>query len=447
MLESITSANNWLNSLVWGVPMLVLLMGTGLLLLFVTGGVQFRHLHTALGEVLGKLRNRSAGAGNVTPFQAVATALASTVGVGNIAGVATAITLGGPGALFWLWVSGLLGMGTKYAEVVIAMHYRERDASGVMRGGAMYTLKKRGLGWLGGIFALLTALAAFGIGNMVQANSVAQSLHTTFGMSTSVVGIILVVISGAVILGGIKRIAAFAELLVPFMALLYLLGGLVLLVMHADRIPGAFGMVFDGAFNGTAAAGGFAGATIMMAMRYGVARGLFSNEAGLGSAPMVHAAAETDHPVRQGLYGIFEVFVDTILICTTTGLVVLVSGNWQGGATGAALSAQAFSSGLPGTWGGIIVTTGLVLFAFSTLIGWSFYGESGAVYLFGTKVAVPYRLLWLVFIYLGSVGSLQLVWSIADTLNGLMAIPNLISVLISLPLLRALHKEFFSRPR
>jgi AGCS family alanine or glycine:cation symporter len=447
MLDAITAANSWLNGIVWGVPMLVLLMGTGVLLLFVTGGVQFRHIGTALGEVLGKLRNRTAGAGSVTPFQAVATALASTVGVGNIAGVATAITLGGPGALFWLWVSGILGMGTKYAEIVIALHYRERDAAGVMRGGAMYTLKKRGLGWLGATFALLTALAAFGIGNMVQANSVAQSLNTTLGVPPWAVGLTLVLISAAVILGGIKRIAAFAEILVPFMALLYLVGGLVLLLMHAERIPGAFGLVFDGAFSGTAAAGGFAGATIMMAMRYGIARGLFSNEAGLGSAPMVHATAETDHPARQGLYGIFEVFVDTILICTITGLVVLVSGNWQGGATGAALSAQAFSTGLPGTWGGIIVTTGLVLFAFSTLIGWSYYGETGAVYLFGTRVALPYRLLWLVFIYLGSVGSLQLVWSVADTLNGLMAIPNLVSVLISLPLLRRLHQEFFTQRR
>lgn len=447
MVETITRANDWLNGLVWGLPMLVLLMGTGILLLFVTGAVQFRHIGTALGEVLGKLRNRTAGAGNVTPFQAVATALASTVGVGNIAGVATAITIGGPGALFWLWVSGILGMGTKYAEIVIAMHYRERDAAGIMRGGAMYTLKKRGLGWLAGIFALLTALAAFGIGNMVQANSVAQSLKASFGAPTWVIGIILVVVAGAVILGGLKRIAMFTETIVPFMAIMYLLGGIVLLLMHAERIPGAFGMVFDGAFNGTAATGGFAGATIMMAMRYGIARGLFSNEAGLGSAPMVHASAETDHPVRQGLYGIFEVFVDTILICTTTGLVVLVAGDWSGGATGAALSVQAFSTGLPGTWGGIIVTTGLVLFAFTTLIGWSYYGETGAVYLFGTKVALPYRLLWLVFVYLGSVGSLQLVWSVADTLNGLMAIPNLISVLISIPLLRQLHKEFFDKKK
>ena len=447
MIDLITRANAWLNGLVWGPPMLVLLMGTGVVLLFVTGGVQFRHVGTALGEVLGKLRKRGSGEGSVTPFQAVATALASTVGVGNIAGVATAITLGGPGALFWLWVSGLLGMGTKYAEIVVALHYRERDASGVMRGGAMYTLKKRGLGWLGGIFALLTALAAFGIGNMVQANSVAQSLNASFGLSTQVVGLILVVISAFVILGGIKRIAAFAEVLVPFMAILYLVGGLVLIILNAGRIPEAFRLVFEGAFSGSAATGGFAGATIMLAMRYGVARGLFSNEAGLGSAPMVHSAAETDHPVRQGLYGIFEVFVDTILICTTTGLAVLVTGAWQSGATGAALSVQAFSTGLPGTWGGIIVTSGLVLFAFSTLIGWSYYGETGIVYLLGTKAALPYRLLWLVFIYLGAIGSLHLVWDVADTLNGLMAIPNLISVLISIPVLRKLHKEFFAQRR
>ena len=447
MLDLITRANSWLNALVWGPPMLVLLMGTGIVLLFVTGGVQFRHLGTALGEVLGRLRRPATGEGNVTPFQAVATALASTVGVGNIAGVATAIVLGGPGALFWLWVSGVLGMGTKYAEIVVALHYRERDAAGVMRGGAMYTLKKRGLGWLGVIFALLTSLAAFGIGNMVQANSVAQSLQESFGIAPSIVGIILVVISGAVILGGIKRIAAFAEILVPFMAILYIGGGLVLLALNAGRIPEAFALVFQGAFSGTAAAGGFAGASIMLAMRYGVARGLFSNEAGLGSAPMVHATAETDHPVRQGLYGIFEVFVDTILICTTTGLAILVTGVWNSGATGAALSVQAFTTGLPGTWGGIIVTTGLVLFAFSTLIGWSYYGETGIVYLFGTRAALPYRLLWLVFIYLGSIGSLHLVWDVADTLNGLMAIPNLISVLISIPILRQLHREFFARKR
>jgi AGCS family alanine or glycine:cation symporter len=414
-------------------------------LVFVTGGVQFRHLVTALGEVLGKLRKPATGTGNVTPFQAVATALASTVGVGNIAGVATALAIGGPGALFWLWVSGILGMGTKYAEIVIALHYREPDANGIMRGGAMYTLRKRGLGWLGTVFALLTALAAFGIGNMVQANSVALSLQESFGAAPWMVGLVLVIVSAAVILGGIKRIAAFAEVLVPFMAIVYILGGLVLVLTHLGAIPRALGLVFDGAFSGTAATGGFAGSTIMLAMRYGIARGLFSNEAGLGSAPMVHSTANTDHPVRQGMYGIFEVFVDTILICTTTGLAILVTGVWETGATGAALSVQAFSTGLPGTWGGFIVTIGLVLFAFSTLIGWSYYGETGIVYLLGTRAALPYRILWLVFIYLGAIGSLHLVWDIADTLNGLMAIPNLISVLISIPILRQLHREFFER--
>jgi alanine or glycine:cation symporter, AGCS family len=447
VIELLAKANAWLNSLVWGPPMLVLLVGTGVLLTIITGGVQFRRLGTALREVLGKLRRPGAGEGSVTPFQAVATALASTVGVGNIAGVATAIALGGPGALFWLWVSGVLGMATKFCEIAVALHYRERDDAGTMRGGAMYTLRRLGLPWLGSVFALLTALAAFGIGNMVQANSVAQSLKASFGFSPPVVGFVLVVVSGAVILGGLRRIAAFAEILVPFMALIYIGGGLVVLVTHSGAIPEALRQVVDGAFTGTAATGGFAGSTIWLAMRYGIARGLFSNEAGLGSAPLVHAAANTDHPVRQGLYGIFEVFVDTLLICTTTGMVILVTGAWEGGETGAALSGKAFEAGLPGVWGDLVVTTGLVLFAFSTLIGWSYYGETGAVYLLGTRAAVPYRLAWLVFIYLGAVGSLHVVWDIADTLNGLMAIPNLISVLISIPLLRRLQREFFGRDR
>lgn len=445
MTDAITRANEWLNGIVWGPPMLVLLVGTGLVLTVLTGFVQFRRLGAALGEVLGKLRQHGGGEGSVRPFQAVATALASTVGVGNIAGVATAIFLGGPGALFWLWVSGVFGMATKYAEIVVALHYREKDASGTMRGGAMYSLRKQGLPWLGAIFAGITALAAFGIGNMVQANSVAASLRESFGAAPWIVGLVLVVISGAVILGGIKRIAAFAEWLVPFMCILYIVGGLVIVLMHAGAIPGALRLVFEGAFSGSAAAGGFAGATIMMAMRYGIARGLFSNEAGLGSAPMVHAASNTDHPVRQGMYGIFEVFVDTILVCTTTGLVILVTGVWDSGATGAALSVRAFETGLPGTWGGIIVTSGLVLFAYSTILGWSYYGETGVVYLLGAKAALPYRILWLVFIYLGATGSLQLVWGIADTLNGLMAIPNLISVLIGIPILLRLQREFFHR--
>ena len=448
MLETISSANAWLNGYVWGLPTIILLVGTGVLLTVLTRGVQFRYLPYALKEVLGKLRRGGGGEGSVRPFQAVATALASTVGVGNIAGVATAISIGGPGALFWLWVSGILGMCTKYAEIVVALHYRERDDAGHMRGGAMYVLRNGlGMPWLGAIFALLTALAAFGIGNMVQANSVADVMRATFAVPTWITGLVLVVVTALVILGGIKRIGVVAEYLVPFMAILYLAGGIVIMFRYAGAIPAALALVFDSAFNGTAAVGGFAGSSIAMALRYGIARGLFSNEAGLGSAPMVHAAATTDHPVRQGLYGIFEVFVDTILICTTSGIVILITGAWSSGATGAALSAEAFQTGLPGEWGNMVVTSGLVLFAFSTLIGWSYYGETGIVYLLGARAAVPYRLAWLVLIYFGAVGSLHLVWDIADTLNGLMAIPNLIGVLGSIPVLLKLQREFFARPR
>jgi alanine or glycine:cation symporter, AGCS family len=449
MSEQIAAWNDWLNGYVWGWPMIVLLVGTGLLLTVLTGAVQFRYLGFALREVLGKvLEKRADAAGSVSPFQAVATALASTVGVGNIAGVATAISLGGPGALFWLWISGVLGMCTKFAEIVIALHYRQPDSTGIMRGGAMYVLTKGlGLPWLGAIFAGLVGLAAFGIGNMVQANSVADSLRASFGVSPVITGLVMVAITAVVIIGGIRRIGEVTEILVPFMAIFYLAGGLFVLLRYAAELPGAIRLVLDGAFSGTAASGGFAGAGVMMAIRYGIARGLFSNEAGLGSAPIVHAAARTDHPVRQGLYGIFEVFVDTILVCTTTGLVIIATGVWNSGATGAALAGEAFSTGLPGTFGNIVVTVSLVLFAYSTVIGWSYYGETGAVYLMGSGVVWPYRILWLVFIYLGAVGSLSAVWSIADTLNGLMAVPNLIAVLGSIPLLMRLQKEFFATRR
>lgn len=446
MLSTLASWNSWLNGYVWGVPTIVLLVGTGILLTALTGAIQIRRLGFALREVLGKLTQPGTGEGSVSPFQAVATALASTVGVGNIAGVATAIALGGPGALFWLWVSGVLGMCTKYAEIVIALHYRARDENGTMRGGAMYVLSDgMRLPWLGSIFALLTSLAAFGIGNMVQANSVADALRATFDIPTQTTGIGLVVLTAAVIVGGIKRIGHFTEYLVPFMAVFYLLGGGIILVTHAGALPGAIWLVIDSAFTGHAAVGGFAGSTVALALRYGIARGLFSNEAGLGSAPIVHAAATTDHPVRQGMYGIFEVFVDTLLICSTTGLVILVTDTWSSGATGAALSAKAFEVGLPGTWGDVVVTGGLLLFSFSTLIGWSYYGETAVVYLFGARAAMPYRLLWLVFIYLGARGSLHLVWDIADTLNGLMAIPNLIAVLGSVRLLMRLQRDFFAQ--
>lgn len=446
MTETLERLNAAVNGYVWGWPMIVLLIGTGLLLTIVTGGIQFRRLGFAMREVLGKVTMPGGGRGDVRPFQAVATALASTVGVGNIAGVATAISIGGPGAVFWLWVSGVFGMATKYAEIVVAMHYREPDSSGTMRGGAMLVLKK-GLGWpwLGGAFALLTATAAFGIGNMVQANSVADALRATLDIPSWVTGIVLVVVTAMVILGGIKSIARVTQWLVPVMALFYLAGSAIVLILFVDRLPHGFKLIFEGAFSGTAAAGGFAGSTMMMALRYGIARGLFSNEAGLGSAPMAHCAADTDHPVRQGMYGVFEVFVDTLLVCTATGMVILVTGTWSSGLTGAPLSVKAFETGLPGAIGSMVVTVGLVLFAYSTLLGWSYYGETGIVYLLGARAAKPYRFAWLVFVYLGATGSLHLVWDIADTLNGLMAIPNLVALLGSIPLLLRLQKGFFSR--
>ena len=445
MTETIERWNGWLNGYVWGPPMIVLLIGTGVVLTFLTGGVQFRRLGLAVREVMGRRPPRGA-AGSVTPFQAVTTALASTVGTGNIAGVATAIFLGGPGALLWLWVSGLFGMCTKFAEIVVALNYRERDATAIFRGGAMYTLRK-GLGWpwLGGLFALLTSVAAFGIGNMVQANSVADSLAASFGIPPTITGFILMVLTASVLVGGIRRIGEVAQVLVPVMSVMYVIGGLVILAAHVGEIPEAVQLVFQGAFTGTAATGGFAGSTVALALRHGVARGLFSNEAGLGSAPMVHAAATTDHPVRQGLYGIFEVFIDTIVVCSVTGLAILVTGVWDDGSNGAALSGAAFQQGLPGAFGDVIVTTSIVLFAFSTIIGWSYYGETAIVYLVGTRSQAPYRLAWVVFIYFGATGSLQLIWSIADTLNGLMAIPNLISVLASIPVLLRLQRDFFSQ--
>ena len=443
MIEQLLQAHSTLNGWVWGPVTMALLMGTGLYLTLLTRGVQFRWLAKALREVLGKVFTKTKAEGTVTPFQAVATALASTVGVGNIAGVSTAITIGGPGALFWLIVSGLLGMGTKFAEVVLAITYREQDDTGTYRGGAMYILKN-GLKapWLGSLFALLTALAAFGIGNMVQANSVAESVKASFGIDPRVSGALIVVLTGVVILGGITRIADVTQFLVPFMCLSYLLGAGVILVTHADRLPAVVETVLASAFTGHAAVGGFAGAGVMQALRFGVARGLFSNEAGLGSAPMVHATARTDHPVRQGLYGIFEVFVDTILVCASTGLVVLVTGEWSNGLTGAALAAKAFETGLPGVWGDVVVTTGILTFAFSTLLGWSFYGETAIAYLLGTKVILPYRLLWLVAAYLGATGSLHVVWDVADTLNGLMALPNLVALLLLSPVVARSLRDF-----
>ena len=342
-----------------------LLLGTGLVLTVATRGVQFRKLGFSMREVVGKLFTKTQGEGTVRPFQALATALASTVGVGNIAGVATAIHLGGPGALFWLMVSGVLGMSTKFAEIAVALHYREEDSSGTMRGGAMYVLKNGlKMPWLGAVFAFLTGIAGFGIGNMVQANSVAESLNKSFGIDHWLTGAVLAAVVALVVLGGIRRIAEVTQFLVPIMCVIYLGGAVVVLIRFAGEIPGAITLMMDAAFSGQAAVGGFAGATVKSALGQGIKKGLFSNEAGLGSAPIVHASAVTDHPVRQAAYGIFEVFIDSMVVCMLTGFVVLTTGAWQIGSVGPAMSAEAFAIGLPGEWGHLAVTVSVIAFAF-----------------------------------------------------------------------------------
>jgi len=426
--------------------MLILIVGTGVILSWQVNFLQVRHFGYAMKNTLMKIFDKEQlSKDEVSPFQALSTAVAATVGVGNIAGVATAIALGGPGAIFWMWVSAFFGMVTKYSEIVLAVKYREKSTDGTWAGGPMYYLAKGlNMKWLAVAFAAFGALASFGIGNMVQANSVAAALYASFGIDKLVTGIILTIVTGVVIVGGLKRIVAFTEKLVPFMAVFYIVGSLMIILSRITMVPEAFALIFGHAFSPAAAVGGFAGAAVRNAIRFGIARGVFSNEAGLGSAPMAHASAKTDHPVRQGLWGILEVFLDTIVICSLTALTILVTGVWQSGKTGAALTTLAFNEGLPG-FGGFIVAIGITLFAFSTVIGWSWYGEKCVEFLFGSFAGRIYRFVYLPFIIIGAVGGLTLVWDIADTLNGLMALPNLIGLLALSGTVVALTKEFFAK--
>jgi len=447
-MDRLMSINETINGIVWGPPILFLIVGTGIYLSLNTKFFSVAKLGYILKNTFLKMFSKEQhGEGEVTAFQAVATALAATVGTGNIAGVATAIALGGPGSVFWLWLAAIFGMTTKYAEVVLAIRYREKTADGRFVGGPMYYIANGlKMKWLAYIFALFGALASFGIGNMVQSNSVAASLQATFDINPWVTGIVLAAITAMVIVGGIKRIGAFTEKLVPFMAAIYILGGIFIIIANAAHIPEAFRLIFSNAFTGHAAVGGFAGATLMQTIRYGVARGVFTNEAGLGSAPIAHAAATTDHPVRQGLWGVFEVFVDTIVICSITALSIMVSSLWDSGLTGAELTTAAFNEGIAGV-GGYIVAIGIVLFAYSTIIGWEYYGERCAEYLLGPKVILPYRIIWIPMVFVGAIGGLETLWALADTLNGLMAIPNLIGVLLLSPVVFKLTKEFFFKKR
>ncbi|MGC4121664.1 MAG: sodium:alanine symporter family protein [Myxococcales bacterium] len=423
-MAALESLLDTISGFVWGVPLLVLLCGTHLFLTFRLRFIQ-RYLPTAIKL---SVRRESEGKGDVSQFGALVTALAATIGTGNIVGVATAVALGGPGAVLWMWLTGVFGIATKYAEALLAVEYRVSNEKGQMAGGPMYALE-RGLKqkWLGVLFAVFTAVAAFGIGCMVQANSISELLKESYSVSPWLSGGVMTAVTAAVILGGIKSIARFCEWLVPFMALFYVLGCLVLLAIHWQAVPGAAVLIVKSAFTGQAAVGGFVGAGMMQALRYGVARGLFSNESGLGSAPIVAAAAQTRNPVRQALVSSTGTFWDTVVVCLMTGLVVVASGEWQNGLQGAALTKAAFAS-IP-TVGPIVLTVGLLTFVFSTILGWSYYGEKAAEYLFGGRAVLPYRVLWVAAVMAGSVVSLKSVWAFADIANGLMAVPNLISLL------------------
>ena len=433
MTEWLMQLNSKLNAFVWGPPMLILLIGAGVYITIRLRFLQFAKFGLMCRETMGKIFRRGPSAeGDVTPFQAMTVAMGGTVGVGNIAGVATAIAAGGPGAIFWMLVSGLVGMATKFAEVVLGQHYRKREPGEPMMGGPMMYIT-RGLGpkwkWLAMLFCVFGALAALGIGNMTQAQAVATGMED-FGVAPWITGLVLVIAVGLVTIGGIRRIAQVATFCVPFMCGIYMLAAFAVIILNIPRIPGIVLLVVKHAFTPAAATGGFAGVGVMMAIRFGIARGVFSNEAGLGSAPMAHATAMTDHPARQGLWGIFEVFFDTIVMCSATALVILLTGAWTTGQDGAKLTMVAFGRSFGARIGSGLVVLCMILTAYDTILAWCFYGETCSSYLFGRGriTRIVYRVLWLPFIMFGALGELKPIWDISDTLNGLMALPNLIAL-------------------
>ncbi len=436
----LSAAISLVNRLVWGPYMLAFLVGTGAYLTFRLKGIQFTSMAKALRLVFFSPPH-DRGKGDITPFQALTTALSATIGTGNIAGVATAIALGGPGAIFWMWICALFGMATKYTEAVLAVHFRRTLPDGTMQGGPMrYISEGLGMGWLGWLFAFMGCFAAFGIGSMVQSNSVAVALKEQWRVPAWTTGLVMAAMTALVIIGGIKRIGKVTEKLVPLMGLFYVGGALIILALRLDQVPGAIALIFRHAFEPASATGGFAGATVAAAMRFGVARGVFSNEAGLGSAPIAHAAARTSSPARQGLVAMTGVLFDTIIVCTMTALVILSTGAWRSGATSSALTYQAFETALPGA-GGLIVTIGLAVFAYSTMIGWSYYGEECAEFILGIRARAPYRYLFCLAIALGAFMKVGLVWDLSDTMNGAMAIPNLIGLIGLAPVAARLTLE------
>jgi len=438
-MDKIEAAITLLSSWIWGAPMLVALVGTGCYLTLILKGLQFRRLPLALRLIW---RKEHGADGDISHFAALMTALAATVGIGNIVGVATAITLGGPGAVFWMWMTGLVGMATKYSEAVLAVKYREKGPHG-MRGGPMYYLAKgAGLPRLGWLFAVFTALATFGIGNMTQANSVAAALSASFGLRDWQSGVAMTLLTGLVILGGVKSIGRFTSILVPFMIVGYFGAALVVLAMNWDELPGAFALIFRHAFTPAAGEGGMAGAGVAAALRYGVARGVFSNESGLGSAPIAAAAARSRSPVEQALVSMTQTFIDTLVVCSMTALIILTADAWKSGVSAADLTAASFAETL-GVAGGLIVTLGISLFGYSTLIGWNYYGEKAIEYLVGPRGIKPYRVVFVSMIMVGAMTKLELVWSFSDLMNGMMAVPNLIGLLLLSGVIRSETREYF----
>ena len=445
--------HEWLtaaSSFVWGPWLLIpLLLATGFYLTIVLRGLQFTELGRSLWLAL-VVRREEGGEGDISHFQALMTALAATVGTGNIVGVATAIALGGPGAMFWMWMTGLVGMATKYSEALLSVKYRVVDPSGEQSGGPMYYLRdgirSKPLGaTLAFLFALFASVAAFGIGNMVQSNSVASAIHTSFGVQTWITSGVMAALAGLVILGGIKSIGRFTGFFVPVMIAAYMIGSGIIIALNIEGVPEAFRLIFANAFTPTGAAGGFAGASVMAGIRYGVARGIFSNESGLGSAGIAAAAAQTKEPARQALVSMTQTFIDTIVVCTFTGVAIICTGAWMSGENGAAMTQYAFRHGLPGNWGGWIVAVSLSMFAFSTILGWSYYGEKATEYLLGEWSNVPYRILFVIATYFGGVYTLDFVWTLSDVMNGLMALPNLIGLLLLSGVIVAETRAFFAR--
>ncbi len=425
-MELLNNVISSASGFVWGVPMLVLLVGTGLYLTIKLKGIQFWALGHAFKLIFVKEENAK---GDITHFQALMTALAATVGIGNIVGVATAITFGGPGAVFWMWVTGLVGMATKYSEAILAVKYREQGTNGY-KGGPMYYLARgANMPKLGFAFAFFTVLASFGIGNMTQSNAVANALFSQFDTPTWVTGIVLLTVTSFVILGGIKSIGKTTSFLIPLMIFIYLSTAIIILATNADKISDAFGLIFYHAFNPIAAGGGFAGAAVAAAIRFGIARGVFSNESGLGSAPIAAAAAKTSDPAKQALVSMTQTFIDTLVVCTMTALIILMAPVWTTGGNAGELTLKSFEFFL-GDFGAIVVVIATILFGYSTILGWSYYGERAFEYIFGEKSIKIYRVVFVSFVMVGAMMELKLVWNFSDLANGLMAIPNLIALLI-----------------